>query len=94
MYSPLGNQKSAQPLLGIQQFGLFFRPQFNKEIKMTARIYIVEDAGTDEKFLVKATTQAQAIRHVAKARYDCEVASSLDVAELMKNGSVVEDATQ
>jgi hypothetical protein len=60
---------------------------------MSARIYTVTDTATEEKFLVKAHSQAQAVRYVASARYDCEVASAMEVAEMMVSGAVVEDAT-
>jgi len=60
---------------------------------MSARIYTVTDTATEETFLIKANSQAQAVRHVASARYDCDVPSALEVAEKMAAGAVVEDAT-
>jgi hypothetical protein len=58
-----------------------------------ARIYIVTDKTTTTKHLVKATNQAQAVRHIAAARLDCMVANSIEVVQLMQSGSKVEDAT-
>lgn len=60
---------------------------------MNARIYLVTDKTTAEKHLVKATNQAQAVRHIAASRLDCGVASALDVATLMQTGTTVDDAT-
>ena len=60
---------------------------------MQARIYKV--AAIDATpVLVKATTQAQALRHVAKAIYTVSVASALEVAERMGSGQVIRDATE
>jgi hypothetical protein len=58
-----------------------------------ARIYIVTDKTVSTKHLVKATNQAQAVRHIAAARLDCMVANSMEVVSLMQSGAVVEDAT-
>lgn len=59
----------------------------------TARLYIVTDKTANTKHLVKATNQAQAVRHIAAARLDCMVANSMEVVGLMQAGSQVEDAT-
>ena len=58
-----------------------------------ARIYIVTDKTANTRHLVKATNQAQAVRHIAAARLDCMVANSIEVVGLMQSGSQVEDAT-
>lgn len=58
-----------------------------------ARIYVVTDKSAGTKHLVKATNQAQAVRHIASARLDCMVANSIEVVQLMQAGSQVEDAT-
>ncbi len=57
------------------------------------RIYSVKDK-TGEEHLVEATSQAQAIRHVARGMFQIEVATAKEVATAMKAGAVVEDATQ
>ncbi len=59
-----------------------------------ARIYVVADKTTSNKHLVKATNQAQAVRHIAAARLDCVVANSIEIVTLMQSGVVVEDATK
>lgn len=43
--------------------------------------------------LVKASTQAQALRFVARDKFAVEVASAVRVAELMADGAKVLDAT-
>ena len=55
-----------------------------------SRVYKVTSA--HKEHLVIATTQAQALRHVAGKYYTIEVASTLDVAKLMGKGIQVEDA--
>lgn len=57
-----------------------------------ARIYQVQAANGDS-ILVKATNQAQALRHVAKSIYTVRVPSALEVAEEMEAGQKVADAT-
>lgn len=56
------------------------------------RIYIVTAANGDA-MLVKATNQAQALRHVARSIYSVRAATALEVAEEMQAGQKVEDAT-
>lgn len=58
-----------------------------------SRIYIVVDTTTNTRHLVKAISQAQAVRHVAADRLSCSVASGLEIAHLMSSGSIVADAT-
>jgi len=55
------------------------------------RIYKVINA--DKSYLVQATSQAQALRHVASRQYTVEVAKAIDVAQMMSNGAQVEIAT-
>jgi len=52
------------------------------------RIYIVTNGGTQH--LVQAASQAQAIRHIAGKTFDVRIAKTLDVAQLMGNGVVLE----
>jgi len=54
------------------------------------RIYIVTNGGTQH--LVQAASQAQAIRHIAGKTFDVRIAKTLDVAQLMSNGAVLETA--
>jgi hypothetical protein len=54
------------------------------------RIYIVTNGGTQH--LVQAASQAQAIRHIAGKTFDVRIAKTLDVAQLMGNGVVLEVA--
>ena len=58
---------------------------------MQTRIYEVRDA-SGAPFLVKASSQAQALRHIAGRHYKVSVAKATDVAELMMSGVKVEDA--
>lgn len=58
-----------------------------------ARIYHVIGTNGDSA-LVKATNQAQALRHIAKSSYTVKVASALEVAEQMEGGMKIDDATK
>ena len=55
------------------------------------RIYKVTNG--DTTYLVQATSQAQALRHVAGRLYSVEVAKAMDVAHLMSDGVKLETAT-
>ena len=55
------------------------------------RIYKVTSAHKDH--LVQATSQAQALRHVAGRYYTVDVAKAVDVAQLMGKGIQVEVAS-
>lgn len=55
------------------------------------RIYKVTNG--DKAYLVQATSQAQALRHVAGRLYSVEIAKSLDVARLMSTGTQLEVAS-
>ncbi len=70
-------------------FGLDF---FNFGVNMATeqRIYKVTNGGTTH--LVQATSQAQALRHVAGKTFAVEVAKAVDVAQLMTKGCTVEVA--
>jgi type II secretory pathway component GspD/PulD (secretin) len=54
------------------------------------RIYKVTGNGTQH--LVQASSQAQALRHVAGKQYQVEVAKAVDVAHIMGKGGTVEHA--
>lgn len=59
----------------------------------TARIYLIQASNADV-MLIKATNQAQALRHVARSIYTVRPATALEVAENMETGLKVEDATR
>lgn len=59
------------------------------------RIYVVTENGGEkpvQRRMVKATTAAQAIRHVVEPRFTAEVADPEQCAELGAAGVKVEDA--
>ncbi len=62
---------------------------------MTAvtRIYVVTDTELQARQLVRASSQAQAVRHVTKSRFDVEVASQDDLVSLLGAGANVMSAT-
>lgn len=62
-------------------------------MKTPTRIYAVTDNCTATVHLVRATSQAQAIRHIASARYTATVASQDDLVQLVALGAAVYDAT-
>jgi hypothetical protein len=55
------------------------------------RIYVVTNGGATH--LVQAASQAQAIRHIAGKTFDVRIAKTLDVAQLMSKGVLLEVAT-
>lgn len=55
------------------------------------RIYVVRSSDPDDVTLVRAPTQAQAIRHVVRD-YTAEVASQAELVDLLGKGAVVEQA--
>ncbi|ADV26982.1 hypothetical protein Psesu_1132 [Pseudoxanthomonas suwonensis 11-1] len=61
---------------------------------MSTRIYKITDTQADPPatVLVRATSQAQAIAHVARSRYTVAAARPDDVAEVMGRGGQVQDA--
>lgn len=55
------------------------------------RIYKI--TGNNNVYLVQASSQAQALRHIAGKQYHIEVAKAIDVAQLLSGtGAVVEVA--
>lgn len=59
------------------------------------RIYVVTEVGGDGKpreFLVLATSQAQAIRHVVKGRFTAELCSAAEAIRLATAGVTVSEA--
>lgn len=58
------------------------------------RIYIVADNDTGGSYLVRATSQAQALSHIAHCQYKTRVATQDDIVAAMQAGAVVKDATQ
>jgi hypothetical protein len=62
---------------------------------METRIYLVTHHGAEEAehFLVRAGSQAQAVRHVAKNRFDCRVAEQDDIVEHVGTGVKVQVAS-
>lgn len=59
-----------------------------------ARIYAVKRKFDQSRpVMVKANTQAQALRHVMRSTHEVTVASALDVAEHMGDGYKIDDAT-
>lgn len=54
------------------------------------RIYKV--AGAGNVYLVQASSQAQALRHIAGKLYQIDVAKAIDVAAMMGQGASVEVA--
>lgn len=57
---------------------------------MAAEQRIYKVAGNGKSHLVQASSQAQALRHVAGKLYKVEVAKAIDVAQLMTKGVFVE----
>lgn len=58
---------------------------------MQNRIYVVmNDSG--DPFLVRATSQAQALRHIAGRHYSVRIAKTTEIVDLMSKGTKVEDA--
>ncbi len=60
---------------------------------MQQRIYIVNDKQANASRLVRAGNPAQALRHVAHARFDVKAANALEVADLMGSGVELEKST-
>jgi len=59
---------------------------------MQQRISIVNEKPSGAARLVMAGSPAQAIRHVANARFDVKAANAVAVAELMAGGAELEKA--
>ena len=60
----------------------------------TSRIYVVTNRGDDTQRLVRAHTQAQAIRHVVADQFRAQVAGQETIVEHLTGGGVVLDATR
>ncbi|MGI9142493.1 MAG: hypothetical protein ACR2IJ_04825 [Fluviibacter sp.] len=66
----------------------------NQEKKVMNRIYVVIDhVGGDHK-LVRAASQAQAIRHAVGTRFTAEVATQDTLVAMLGDGAVVEAAAK
>lgn len=61
---------------------------------MSTRIYLVTDRESQAKRLIRASSQAQAVRHAVAKRFDAEVASQDDLVQLLDAGQAVESAAQ
>jgi len=63
---------------------------------MSTRIYVVTDTGaqTFHGRLVRASTRAQALRHVVEPRFAVDVASQQTLVDLLGEGITVEDASE
>lgn len=63
---------------------------------METRIYLVTSIGspTEEPRLVRASNQAQALRHIARKRYSVGVADQNDLIAAVTAGIKVEEAGQ
>ncbi len=59
---------------------------------MSTRIYLVTDRDTQTQRLIRATNQAQAVRHAAQSRFDIQVASQDTLVKLLDAGQKVESA--
>ncbi|GIK83051.1 MAG: hypothetical protein BroJett024_41560 [Alphaproteobacteria bacterium] len=59
---------------------------------MSQRIYRVINTETAAEHLVRASSQAQAIRHVVKETYRAAVAGQETIVELLTSGAKVQDA--
>lgn len=55
---------------------------------MSKRIYKVTDTSFNVTRLVRATTPAQAVGHVARKRFDVKVASQDELVELLRDDDV------
>jgi len=62
---------------------------------MGSRIYVVSTKeAPDEKYLIRANSQSQAVGFVLDRRYTTRVAKQDDLVDLMGLGVKVEDATE
>lgn len=60
---------------------------------MSTRIYAATQAG-GAQWLVRATSQAQAIRHIVRSQYSANVAAQETIVEAYERGERVVDATR
>lgn len=61
---------------------------------MSTRIYLVTDRETQAKRLIRAGSQAQAIRHAAASQFGAAVAGQDDLVQMLDAGIRVEDASK
>lgn len=61
--------------------------------KTPTRIYVVTCKGTENHRLVRATSQAQALRHVALDEYSVDVATQETLVDILGDGCEVETAS-
>ena len=59
---------------------------------MAAEQRIYKVTGNGQVYLVQASSQAQALRHIAGKLYQIDVAKAIDVAAMMGQGASVEVA--
>lgn len=59
---------------------------------MSTRIYLVTDRETQAKRLIRAGSQAQAIRHAVQRRFEATVAGQDDLVQALAAGSPIESA--
>lgn len=59
-----------------------------------SRIYRVSNSVTAEEYLVRAHSQAQAIRHVVAEQFAARVAGQETIVEMLTAGGQVLDATR
>jgi hypothetical protein len=57
---------------------------------MAAEQRIYKVTGNGQVYLVQASSQAQALRHIAGKLYQIDVAKAIDVAVMMGKGATVE----
>lgn len=58
------------------------------------RVYIVTEEGNERVRLVRASTPAQAIRHVVKSVFSANVASQDALIDALGKGETVENAAE
>ena len=61
---------------------------------MSTRIYLVTDRETQAKRLIRAGSQAQAIRHAAASQFSATMAGQDDLVQMLDAGIRVEDASR
>ncbi len=62
---------------------------------MTTRIYLIEsklESSPGQNMLIEATNVSQALSHAIQGHFTCRVATTLEVAAIMRNGGEVEKA--
>ncbi len=58
-----------------------------------SRIYLVTDVHTSEAAQVRATSQAQAMRHICSTRLIVKVATQDELVDALEGGVTIETAT-